>query len=419
MSRPEAPDSLPRGLPSFAAARQRFATRRRVEFLAVRKYLSEVIADDGVVAGLEAAAQLLETAGEGDPSVWTLPALICWNSLFAMLIARGTVDVLQAGHVHDEIRALNRVAAGVACRAGLSFESTVRLFPDGTVNFPTSRLCFMAGRDAGGRYAHISTHDGQLAAEVRSNGASGRAYRSGTSRRGFSHRVGWVRFPKIANTLFVDRDWALLSPRESGRKFAPMTPISLERWAGCLTAALELIAACSSELPVPAGQILRTVVPVVAPKGRMVSSSDHRAIGTILASLPSNPAYLAEMLVHEAAHSELNLLCEEVGFWRLGDPARAYRSPWRSDARPIGGVLHGIWAFYAVGSFWAAMLRRDTEPEFHGLARSRLRAVLQQLPMAIAQIEGSEELTGAGHLLLAFLKVRSAGLGEPATALSG
>lgn len=96
---------------------------------------------------------------------------------------------------------------------------------------------------------------------------------------------------------------------------------------------------------------LRSLVPVAAPAAGSVSASNQNAFGAIAVSPPADGAALALLLVHEAQHAKLGALLDLVD---LVDPAATgvYHAPWRSDPRPAGALLQGVYAHAAVADFW-------------------------------------------------------------------
>jgi len=91
-----------------------------------------------------------------------------------------------------------------------------------------------------------------------------------------------------------------------------------------------------------------------------VSHSEPRWPHLIFVSLPP-PTHvgdlrLAEAIVHEAMH--LNLSLAEGRTSLIEDDTQLY-SPWRSTARPAGGVLHGVYVFAVLLRFFEDLDRRE------------------------------------------------------------
>lgn len=67
--------------------------------------------------------------------------------------------------------------------------------------------------------------------------------------------------------------------------------------------------------------------------------------GAIHTTEPTDDFVLAETLTHEAAHHWLFVLEEIAPMAKDPWNGDSWISPWRSDPRPIGGVIHGVYVF--------------------------------------------------------------------------
>lgn len=124
--------------------------------------------------------------------------------------------------------------------------------------------------------------------------------------------------------------------------------------------------------PAVAAEVLEAVsviVPLVSPRGGLVSISSSATFGAVGLSEPPDPYWCAVNLAHEVQHLKLSALLEIVPM-TLPDERRRYYAPWREDPRPISGLLQGAYAFLGVSAFWrrqrqrandALRLRADTE----------------------------------------------------------
>ena len=86
-------------------------------------------------------------------------------------------------------------------------------------------------------------------------------------------------------------------------------------------------------------------------------------------SEPPDPDTCASTLTHEVQHLKLCAVLDIVRLTRPDDGSRYY-APWRTDPRPIAGLLQGAYAYLGVTEFWrrqrqlatgAAELRADGE----------------------------------------------------------
>ncbi|GII92010.1 HEXXH motif domain-containing protein [Sinosporangium siamense] len=93
------------------------------------------------------------------------------------------------------------------------------------------------------------------------------------------------------------------------------------------------------------------LTPVAGPAGIQVSASSRHAFGSIALSVPVDAPGTAVTLVHEVQHSKLNALMD---LFELAPPDTGERfyAPWRSDPRPVDGLLHGAYAHLGIARFW-------------------------------------------------------------------
>lgn len=96
---------------------------------------------------------------------------------------------------------------------------------------------------------------------------------------------------------------------------------------------------------------LVAVVPLAAARpDRGINATSRETFGAIAVSAISDPVILASVLVHECQHAKLNALLDLIP---LFEPDQAqYYAPWRQDPRPLGGLLHGAYAYLGVTDFW-------------------------------------------------------------------
>lgn len=148
---------------------------------------------------------------------------------------------------------------------------------------------------------------------------------------------------------------------------------------------------------------IEPVVVPVPPRGGLVATSSASAFGAFCLTPPASAAALAETVVHELQHSKLNALLDLVPLQKPGADRLCY-APWRRDPRPLGGLLHGIYAFTGVAEFWRARWWRKRAPDAAFMTvhhREQVRAALTWLGAA-------PELTDLGARFVAAATARLA-----------
>lgn len=72
-------------------------------------------------------------------------------------------------------------------------------------------------------------------------------------------------------------------------------------------------------------------------------------------SSPISNLRVAESILHEAMHLKLTLIEKHIDLIVPGTEETSY-SPWRDEQRPVRGVLHGLFVFAAVKSFYESLI---------------------------------------------------------------
>ena len=109
------------------------------------------------------------------------------------------------------------------------------------------------------------------------------------------------------------------------------------------------------------GAGLVAVVPMVAAQpNRGVNATSRESFGAAAISAVGDPVTLAVGILHEFQHGKLNAVLDLI---RLHKPdGKRYYAPWRQDPRPLGGLLHGAYAYVGVCDFWRVQAGLTTVP---------------------------------------------------------
>lgn len=190
----------------------------------------------------------------------------------------------------------------------------------------------------------------------------------------------------------VDPYRGLHGPRAPYR----LGPDDLRDWCDLLGRAWELIVRLLPEFAdaLPAG--LDTIVPDPPFPFRLPSASSGEAFGGAVICRPEDPVTLAAALVHEFQHIRLGGLLQLVPLHSEDKTERLY-APWRDDPRPIGGVVHGIYAFFAVTEFYRVLCRSRPADELAAFEFAHWR---NQVERTLETIREDDELTEAGRKFL-------------------
>ncbi|MGR6999072.1 aKG-HExxH-type peptide beta-hydroxylase [Yinghuangia aomiensis] len=136
------------------------------------------------------------------------------------------------------------------------------------------------------------------------------------------------------------------------------------RWRKLVSEAFDILTTRHPHTAALVTAALRVLVPLPeAPRFRIASASHNEAFGSAVIALPPDARDLAVTMVHEARHSILNGLLHQLPL--LADTAAAeprYYAQWRTDPRPLSGLLHGAYAFAGVAEFLAHGTPRRQRP---------------------------------------------------------
>lgn len=177
-----------------------------------------------------------------------------------------------------------------------------------------------------------------------------------------------------------------------------------ERLAGMISDALDIIFSVWPELKEPFTGTIRYFVPIRQTEARTHNSfSAQSTVGVIFLSEAYDDLKLVEAIVHEFHHNELYMYMQVVELLSASSRDTLYYSPWRADARPLFGLLHGCYVFSAVAHYMRAAERCAADPELARYFSRGREQVVEWLGWALAQI-GETDVTPAGQALVDWMR---------------
>jgi uncharacterized protein len=172
-------------------------------------------------------------------------------------------------------------------------------------------------------------------------------------------------------------------------------------WRAAFAESWGLLAELCPERATELAEGLRTLVPLVQEHAQTARSATIRhAFGVFGLTRPPSAAEFAVTMVHEFQHSKLSALLDVVPLTDPADGGR-YFAPWRTDARPLAGLLQGVYAFAGVADTWRAL---RAAPAVADLAERRFVESRLQVDRGLSSIENSGALTPEGEFLAARLR---------------
>jgi HEXXH motif-containing protein len=125
------------------------------------------------------------------------------------------------------------------------------------------------------------------------------------------------------------------------------------------------------------------------------SATSGVAFGALALASPVRATELATTLVHEFAHTKLYALLDMVPLLEAPADVVCY-APWRSDPRPMDGLLQGAYAFLALAEFWST--RRSAGGAASGReAAFELARWRDGVALALDTLSSSGRLTAVGR----------------------
>jgi HEXXH motif-containing protein len=225
---------------------------------------------------------------------------------------------------------------------------------------------------------------------------------------------GWkplhrFRFGKVGQRLcvFLD-DLDPFRDCHGSATTGSLDPGAVVRWQALLEEAWSLLTQAHPGYALGIGSGLRSIVPLHTLRpghGTTATSSD--SFGACVMSEPADAVALAVGLVHEFQHAKLGALMDLLPL-HSADRAARYYAPWRDDPRPLGGLLHGTYAFLAVADFWRVQ-RTVTPPQEARFAHFEFARWREQTLHAVQTIQSSAALTNLGTRLVAAMEDRLRG----------
>ena len=138
-----------------------------------------------------------------------------------------------------------------------------------------------------------------------------------------------------------------------------------------------------------------------APSGYDISHSEPRWPADIFVSVPERDDDIgairfAESVVHEAMH--LHLSNFERRFPLVANTPKTMMSPWRSEQRPVQGILHGLFVFSCLYNFFEQLSDKALVRQVKTHCASRLVTIGEEI-RSIDLEELGDSLTQVGKAL--------------------
>jgi len=175
----------------------------------------------------------------------------------------------------------------------------------------------------------------------------------------------------------------------------PLDRADVRRWQALVDDAWGLLVSDHPDHAKSLAAGMRSLTPIPAVfRFRPHSTSMEDGFGGAILSEPFDGAQLAVTMIHEYQHSILNGIRHLTELVDGAQPAIGY-APWRHDPRPLGALIHGVFAFTAVTEFWAVHRNRLTGVDAD-LADFEFALWRDQSTAVLESIKDDPRLTPAG-----------------------
>ena len=207
----------------------------------------------------------------------------------------------------------------------------------------------------------------------------------------------------VDSTVSVERLPPVLAARwrNVGLRFASEADLSDMEFRQTLESALDFIGMDRPLEGTVTGLCRSLHVLVASGRDFDVSYSDPSLPLSVFVSCPlpaerDRVERLAENIVHEALHLQLSLV-ERALPLVVDDPdEEPVFSPWKDEWRTVRGLVHAVYVFANLRSFWKGVAWR--RPESSSFAQARIRTIDAELAGAAHLVE-NRSLTEAGRRL--------------------
>ena len=156
--------------------------------------------------------------------------------------------------------------------------------------------------------------------------------------------------------------------------------------------------------------LVRSIIVLVPDNPDTDISYSHPAIPfSIFISCSAQPSdyqeiRMLEAILHEAMHLQLSLIERYIPLIESTGETKLYYSPWRNEARPARGVLHGLFVFRAIYEFFSILIVHPQSVSVKFYVNKRLENIAHEIG-SLTGFSASPALTATGVLFAEQLTV--------------
>jgi hypothetical protein len=164
-----------------------------------------------------------------------------------------------------------------------------------------------------------------------------------------------------------------------------------------ISKSLDLIETVDKSLHKRISNELKWIVQIPQPLDEtLLSSTSKNLDDTIFISSCSDDICLSELIIHEFAHLELNMLMRGTKLIAKSDGS-LYYSPWKDKPRPLSALLHAVYSFSTVLDFYQKTPNSMFSPE--SCLFEKLLTTYHRIRIALYQIQ-DDMLSSSGQQII-------------------
>jgi HEXXH motif-containing protein len=340
---------------------------------------------------IQAFEVLREVPAPAQEAVLAYPTIRVWLDTAWNLVRRQSHLRFPEMHVRMHLEEFGRIVLAAVWKSGSGD------FECATWTDARSRIVLPGA----GAYLESSHFNGYQRVRVKvSNGNISVGSASRVSRGRFDVKQNEV--PAITNG--IELNGLDLDLRTAGQGNFDFEELSLEgvvKWQSSLEQAWAWISESSPMLATEMLMSVRAIIPVRSSAVNVHTSASFRETpGLIALSWTPDVSIMVEALVHEYHHQKLNTLLNADPIIVGPSTDAKYYSPWRPDARPLTGVLHGAFAFQAVLHFYKEMFEAAVPLLHETRIRQRMYLLKAQVQTALSTLRAVAQLSPLGESLV-------------------
>lgn len=348
----------------------------------------ELVKTAGFIQAFEALRAVHAPAQE---AVLAYPSVRIWLDTAWSLARRQSHVRFPEMHVRMHVEEFGRVVLAAVLKAGSgNFESLTWTDAKGRVVLPGTGTYLESSQLNAYQRVTVRVSDRTISARPADRTSEGQ------------FEVKQHAVPAIANGIELNAvDSDLRNAVRGSFDFEELSLEGVVKWRSSLEQAWAWISECSPPLATEMLMSLGAIIPVRSSSVDVHTSASFRETpGLIALSWTPDASVMVEALVHEYHHQKLNTLLN-IDPVIVGPSTDAkYYSPWRPDARPLTGVLHGAFAFQAVLQFYKVMFEGEVPLLHETRIRQRMYLLKGQVQTALNTLRDVGQLSPLGEALV-------------------